>query len=189
MTAASEHGTIPRMVLASCDQHRERTAVVDGKRRLSFQDVADEMLKVGSALIERGVQHGDRVAVWAPNSAVWVTAALGVLSAGAWLVPVNTRYMPREVQYLLDKTEAKVLMLSSGFMGIDPGQLDVAGSPGDWNRNLIHLPLSRRPVLTGDLTSFTNALLTALRLTSVTSCSLQERPASPRALCCVTARV
>jgi acyl-CoA synthetase (AMP-forming)/AMP-acid ligase II len=99
------------------------------------------MLKVGSALIERGVQPGDRVAVWAPNSAAWVSAALGALSAGAWLVPVNTRYLPREVQYLLDKTKAKVLMTSSGFMGIDPEQLDVAGSPGDWHENLIHLPL------------------------------------------------
>ena len=141
MTAALKHGTIPRMVLASCDQHRERTAVVDGKRRLGFQDLADEMLQVGSALVERGVRPGDRVAVWAPNSAVWVIAALGALSAGAWLVPVNTRYTPREVQYLLDKTEAKALMLSSGFMGIDPGQLDVAGSAGDWHSNLIDLPL------------------------------------------------
>jgi HIP---CoA ligase len=141
MTAASEHGTIPRMVLAACEQYRDRIAIADGKRRLRFSDVADEMLKVGAALVERGVQPGDRVAVWAPNSAAWVTAALGLLSAGAWLVPVNTRYTPHEVQYLLDKTEARALLVTSGFMGIDPDQLDVTESADDWQKNVIHLPL------------------------------------------------
>jgi HIP---CoA ligase len=140
-TAVLEHGAIPRMVLANCKQHRERPAVVDGKRRLSFHNLVDEMLKVGSALIERGVQPGERVAVWPPNSATKVTAGLGALSAGAWLVPVNSRHTPREVRYLFGKTKAKVLMASSGFMGIDPERLDIAGSPGGWLKDLIHSPL------------------------------------------------
>ena len=44
------------------------------------------------ALLARGVAHGDRVAIWAPNTWRWVVAALGAHAIGAVLVPINTRY-------------------------------------------------------------------------------------------------
>ncbi len=42
--------------------------------------------------IAAGLRPGDRVAIWAPNTAHWVLAALGASYAGAALVPVNTRF-------------------------------------------------------------------------------------------------
>ena len=48
-----------------------------------------------------GVAPGERVAVWAPNSAEWMLAALGALRAGAVLVPLNTRFKGAEAAYIL----------------------------------------------------------------------------------------
>lgn len=111
--------TIPRMIRASAERLGTADAIVDGERRLSFADVERDMLSVARALIASGVEPGDRVALWAPNSAAWITAALGVLAARAWLVPLNTRLKGTEASYILAKTDARVLFAADGFLGYD----------------------------------------------------------------------
>ena len=113
------YGTVPKMVHANAKRFGARDAVVDGRRRLSFLDVEQEMLGVAGSLIASGVQPGDRVAVWAPNSAAWISAALGALAARAWLVPLNTRLKGDEASYILRKTDARVLFVADGFLGTD----------------------------------------------------------------------
>ena len=54
-------------------------------------DAADIRASTAAA-IAAGIGHGDRVAIWAPNSGTWLIAALGAQGAGAVLVPVNTRF-------------------------------------------------------------------------------------------------
>jgi acyl-CoA synthetase (AMP-forming)/AMP-acid ligase II len=112
-------GTIPRMVRASAERFGLADAIVDGERRLSFADVEHDMLAVARGLIATGVEPGDRVALWAPNSAVWITAALGVLAARALLVPLNTRLKGEEASYILAKTDTRVLFAADGFLGND----------------------------------------------------------------------
>ena len=92
MTADS----IPAMALASAARWADREAIADVDGTLTFQAVADEMMAVAKALIALGVEKGDRVALWAPNGARWITSALGVLATGAWLVPLNTRFKGAE---------------------------------------------------------------------------------------------
>ena len=53
------------------------------------------------ASLASGIERGDRVAVWAPNSLEWIVAALGVTTAGGVLVPVNTRFKGAEAAYVL----------------------------------------------------------------------------------------
>jgi acyl-CoA synthetase (AMP-forming)/AMP-acid ligase II len=105
------------MVLASARRFGAADAIIDGDLRLSFADVEREMLSVARALIASGVEPGDRVALWAPNSAAWITAALGVLAARAWLVPLNTRLKGTEASYILATTDARVLFAADGFLG------------------------------------------------------------------------
>src|SRR2546430_14690481 len=102
MRADNQYRSIPRMALAAAERFGTAAAVVDGDVTLTFEAVAAEMLSVARGLVARGVRPGDRVALWAPNSARWITSALGVLAAGAWLVPVNTRFKGAEAAYVLD---------------------------------------------------------------------------------------
>src|SRR5206468_1010492 len=50
----------------------------------------------------------------------WITSALGVLAAGAWLIPLNTRFKGVEAAFVLRKTEANALLCVNGFLGADP---------------------------------------------------------------------
>ena len=66
-----------------------------------------------------GVGAGDRVAIWAPNMAEWIVAVLGLSSAGAVLVPVNTRFKGHEAVEILARSRARALVTVSDFLGTD----------------------------------------------------------------------
>lgn len=122
MRADEEFRSIPGLALKSAERFGQRDAVVDGDRQLSFQELSQEMLTVARALTASGVKPGDRVVLWAPNSATWITSALGILASGAWLVPVNTRFKGREAAYVLEKVDARMVMVGDGFL--DGNQLE-----------------------------------------------------------------
>jgi HIP---CoA ligase len=103
--------------MASAQRFGAKVAIRDGDVTLTFNEVRDNMLEVAAALVAGGLEPGDRVALWAPNSAVWVTSALGILAAGAWLVPVNTRFRAAEVAHILKTVEARRLFVADGFLG------------------------------------------------------------------------
>ena len=111
--------TIPEMVLSAADRFGDAEAVVDGPLRLSFVELAERIRMAAGAFAEFGIRKGDRVAVWAPNSAEWIIAAFGIMTAGAVLVPVNTRFKAEEAADVVARSGAKVVMVQRGFLGQD----------------------------------------------------------------------
>jgi acyl-CoA synthetase (AMP-forming)/AMP-acid ligase II len=118
------------MVQWSAATYGDREAIVDGKARLTFTEVGREMERVAKALIAIGVQPGDRVGLWDPNSVGWIPVALGIQAAGAWLVPINTRMKGAEVAFILEKTDAAAVFAPGMFLGTDY-QAVLAESSGD----------------------------------------------------------
>ena len=116
-----EHGetTIPDLVARAAEEHGEREAVVDGEQRLTFADLASRVRQTGRAMIAWGVRPGDRVAVWAPNSAEWIVTALGAVSVGAVLVPLNTRLKAAEAAHILRTSRTKLVAAAGEFLGVD----------------------------------------------------------------------
>ncbi|WP_273735998.1 FadD3 family acyl-CoA ligase [Mycolicibacterium septicum] len=111
--------TIPEMVLSAADRFGDAEAVVDGPLRLTFTQLAERIRKASGAFAEFGVDKGDRVAVWAPNSAEWIIAAFGIMAAGGVLVPVNTRFKAEEAADVVVRSGAKAVMIQNGFLGQD----------------------------------------------------------------------
>jgi HIP---CoA ligase len=107
------------MVLSAADRFGDAEAVVDGPLRLSFTDVVERIRCAAGAFAELGVQKGDRVAIWAPNSAEWIIAAFGLMTAGGVLVPVNTRFKADEAADVVSRSGAKVVMVQKGFLEQD----------------------------------------------------------------------
>ncbi|MET9610356.1 FadD3 family acyl-CoA ligase [Streptomyces sp. NPDC006512] len=97
----------------------DREALADGEVRWSFARLAAEIAAASRAALAHGIRPGDRVAVWAPNSRQWITAALGAVGVGAVLVPVNTRYKPAEAADVIRRSGARVLFTERGFLGTD----------------------------------------------------------------------
>ncbi|NNN28891.1 AMP-binding protein [Streptomyces sp. S3(2020)] len=117
--------SIPRMVLSAADRFGDAEAVVDGPLRLSFAELAERVRQAAGAFRELGVSKGDRVAIWAPNSAEWLVAGFGLLAAGGVLVPVNTRFKADEAHDIVVRGRAKALLVQQGFL-----DLEFTGPPG-----------------------------------------------------------
>jgi acyl-CoA synthetase (AMP-forming)/AMP-acid ligase II len=111
--------TIPQMVSSAADRFGDAEAVVDGPHRIGFAELADRVRIAAGAFVSSGLRKGDRVAVWAPNSAEWVIAAFGLVTAGGVLVPVNTRFKPTEAGDIIQRSGAKAVLVQQGFLGLD----------------------------------------------------------------------
>jgi acyl-CoA synthetase (AMP-forming)/AMP-acid ligase II len=111
--------SIPALAQWAARTYGDAEAVVDGETRLTFTELAALAHRATRATIAAGVEPGDRVAVWGPNSWEWIVTALGILGAGAWLVPLNTRFKGEEAAYVLDRAGARALFAVRGFLDTD----------------------------------------------------------------------
>lgn len=118
-TADARFGSIPAMVRASAARFARHKAIVDGDRRIRYAELDVMLMRSARAFLAAGIGPGDRVAIWAPNSADYIIAVLGVLSVGAWIVPMNTRLKAVEATYVLEKAQVTALVTVTGFLGID----------------------------------------------------------------------
>jgi acyl-CoA synthetase (AMP-forming)/AMP-acid ligase II len=144
-------GTIPGLVEDAAARFGEAEAVVDVHGpgattiRLTFDQLADEVASATRAIVANGIERGDRAAIWAPNCAEWVIAALGAVGAGALLVPLNTRFKGAEAAYILRQSGARMLFTVDGFLGNDyPALLDEAVAAGDRVPDLERVVILRR---------------------------------------------
>ena len=80
------------LLLATARAHPERLAtrewVDEAWRTLTFRELQDAVEATASRLVSDGIEVGDRVAIFAPNSPQWTTVDLAVLSIGAVVVPI-----------------------------------------------------------------------------------------------------
>jgi acyl-CoA synthetase (AMP-forming)/AMP-acid ligase II len=121
--------TIPELIARAAREFPDREAVVDDGVRWTFAELAEQVYRVAGAVIAAGLRPGDRVAVWAPNGRQFVAAALGAVTAGGVLVPVNTRFKGDEAAWLLGKSGARLLFAANGFLGNDYVGLLRAAAP------------------------------------------------------------
>jgi acyl-CoA synthetase (AMP-forming)/AMP-acid ligase II len=86
---------------------------------LSYQELLEQVLSAASGLKSVGFVKGDRFAIWAPNCAEWIIAALAGQGLGGVLVPLNTRYKGGEAADILRRSHCKFLFTVDGFLGHD----------------------------------------------------------------------
>ncbi|MFF5446801.1 fatty acid--CoA ligase family protein [Streptomyces sp. NPDC012888] len=110
-------GSIPGLVRAAAQQYARREAVVDGRTRITYAELGERVERAAAGCVAAGVEPGDRVAVWAPNTLDWIVSALGAVSAGAVLVPLNTRFKGAEAAYVLRRSRARLLFVTGTFLG------------------------------------------------------------------------
>ncbi len=106
----------PLTFLARCvDVYPDHPAVIYGERRYSWKQMRDRATRLASALANRGIGRNDTVSIIAPNIPEMFEAHFGVAAAGAVLNPINTRLDAATIAYILDHSQAKVLITDTQF--------------------------------------------------------------------------
>lgn len=96
-------------------------------RTLTYADVDLASSSVATALLARGLNPGDKVAVQLPNVPEFVLAYFGILKAGLVIVPLNPLFTAREIEYHLRDSDARVLITSTSSL---PGAVVGANAAG-----------------------------------------------------------
>ncbi|MFJ2415642.1 FadD3 family acyl-CoA ligase [Streptomyces brevispora] len=117
MRGDEEWSTVPNLVRKAAERYGDREAVVEGRARITYTELGERVERAAAACMASGVEPGDRVAVWAPNTLDWIVSALGAVTAGAVLVPLNTRFKGTEAAYVLERSRAKLLFVTGTFLG------------------------------------------------------------------------
>ncbi|CAB4531190.1 unannotated protein [freshwater metagenome] len=116
-----QYRTIPDLLRAVAQERSDSEVVVDHScdpvMRMTYEELLQRVNQLAAALISEGVQPGDRVAIWAPNCWEWIVALLGLQTAGAVLVPLNTRYKGMEAADILRRSHSRMLFTVEGFLG------------------------------------------------------------------------
>jgi long-chain acyl-CoA synthetase len=117
---------------ATVERHPQAEALVEvGGERLSYRRLWDRAARVAGGLVAAGVGRGDRVANLLPAGVGWVLGFLGTQLAGAVAVPVNTRFAPPEIEYVLSDSGASVVLRPGEPLPDGPPHADDALTPVD----------------------------------------------------------
>lgn len=111
--------TTPALIARGAARYGARIAIETPEGSLSYAELDAARIEAARALMACGVAAGERVAIWAPNLAEWIVAALAIQSVGAALVPVNTRMKGLEAGAILADSGARVLFSCGAFLGED----------------------------------------------------------------------
>ena len=76
----------------------------------TYAEFAERVNRVSNALLELGVERGDRVALLSPNTHYFLETLYGVNQIGATFVPMNYLLVPEDFEYILGDCEAKVVI-------------------------------------------------------------------------------
>ncbi|MCW2831234.1 MAG: putative acyl-CoA synthetase [Aeromicrobium sp.] len=112
--------TLGEALAAAEQQHGDREAYVDGDVRLSFASWVARARSLAGRLIDLGVRPGDVVAIMVGPGVDYAVSCAGIAWAGAVATGLNTRMGAREVEAVLERSGASVVILDTDAGLPDP---------------------------------------------------------------------
>ena len=87
--------------------------------RLTYAQMQQQANDLARAMIGYGLEKGDRIALWSPNSTNWILLQLASAKAGVILVTVNPAYRAQELGFVLNHSGARILFSARSFRDRD----------------------------------------------------------------------
>ncbi|TWG83068.1 fatty-acyl-CoA synthase [Cupriavidus gilardii J11] len=109
--------TIPQFLSATVAARGDAEGVVFREQgvRWSWREFGEQVDRLATGLLERGIAKGDRVGIWSPNRQEWLVTQFATARIGAILVNINPAYRLAELEYALNKAGVKMLITAARF--------------------------------------------------------------------------
>ncbi|MDY6780148.1 MAG: class I adenylate-forming enzyme family protein, partial [Halobacteria archaeon] len=98
------------LVSMGAERYGEKTAFSYYGQELSYNDLEERSKKVANVLADHGVEPGDRVGLFVPNTLQFPPAYFGTIKAGGVAVPINLRMDPDTMVYVVENAEIDVMI-------------------------------------------------------------------------------
>src|SRR5690606_20755173 len=96
----------------------DEVALIDEIGPLTYRAFDALVARTAQWLAAHGIAAGDKVAVWLPNRREWLALLFALDRLGGTLVAVNTRYRSGELEYILGRSRARMLVMQPSFRKI-----------------------------------------------------------------------
>jgi fatty-acyl-CoA synthase len=93
----------------------DKLAVVHGETRYTYKQLNSRVRDLAAALVSAGIKKGDKVAFVSPNIPPMLEAHFAVPMIGAALVCINIRLSPKEVGYIINHSESRIVFVDNEF--------------------------------------------------------------------------
>jgi fatty-acyl-CoA synthase len=141
--------TIGESLNRAAAQFAQRDALISCHQniRYTYGELLHHVNRAARGLLRLGVQRGDRVGIWGPNSAEWMISQLAAAKVGAILVNVNPSYQLRELEFALTQSGTSVLISARQYRKSDYTEMLAALLPSRIPslRHLVYLGSDRTP--------------------------------------------
>ncbi|MGD6779766.1 long-chain-fatty-acid--CoA ligase [Sutcliffiella horikoshii] len=105
-----EERTLQSYLKRAAEEYPTKTAISFLGKKLTFEEVYDQSLKLANYLKGLGIEKGDRVSIMLPNCPQAVISYYGVLFAGGIVVQTNPLYMERELEYQVNDSGSEIII-------------------------------------------------------------------------------
>lgn len=107
--------SLAQAFLISAQRYPNHVAIEGSTGPVNYHQLNHDSDCLAAALVHHGVAKGDRIGLYCINSESFVAAYLGIIKAGATVVPINVLLRPGEISYILDNCRAKGLIYHAAF--------------------------------------------------------------------------
>ncbi len=110
-------------LVESAKQLPDKIALIYQDKRFTYSEL-DRLSGIFAVkLIEKGLQNGERVALFLENSPEYLISFFGILKAGGVVVPLNTQLVPRELLVILSNCSPRLVITDLAHQGTLKGLL------------------------------------------------------------------
>ena len=114
----------------AADRYGDEPLVMNDESQISYREVQERSRRIAAGLVALGIEPGDHVALVMANHPDFPAIKFGIARAGAVCIPINFLYRARELGYVLDQSDAKLLITMDHFRDLDYGAALDELSPG-----------------------------------------------------------
>ncbi len=100
-----------------CERFPDNEALVVRHQnvRWTYTEFKREIDRLATGLLALGIQPGDRVSIWGPNSFEWALVQYATARIGAIMVCINPAYRLHELEYALNKVQSRAIVTAESF--------------------------------------------------------------------------
>ena len=111
--------TLPGLLDEMVDRYPDHDFIIDGSCELTYREFREEVVRFAGGLSRLGIRRGDKVAILMGNQLEWLVADFAIVALGGVMVSINTWTTARELDYMLNHSEAAALVMSDQFASTD----------------------------------------------------------------------
>ena len=104
------------LFLSELDKYPDKIAIIYGDKKFTYREFKERINRLNNGLFDLGVKSGDHIAAILGNSNVFAEVVYGTGLAGIITTPVNWHLKGNEIEYIVNNSDSKAIILDEEFL-------------------------------------------------------------------------